>query len=157
MRSTFLLFIQPFSTLCSIKPKSTWTLLKPSFETLVSSFVFPQLSFNATKQALWENDPVDYVRLSVGMSKRSTISLLSPPDVVRQTNMKISPPLFLLLQASCSLLQVIVQRLPSCLSSDLSTVCYDRMYPHIPAILIIKPNDAIIEMPLAHNGSGRLT
>ena len=52
----------------SIKPKSTWTLLKPSFETLVSSFVFPQLSFNATKQALWESDPVDYVRISVGTS-----------------------------------------------------------------------------------------
>lgn len=53
-----------FFTEC-IKPKSTWTLLKPSFETLVSSFVFPQLSFNATKQLLWENDPVDYIRISV--------------------------------------------------------------------------------------------
>lgn len=53
-----------FFTEC-IKPKSTWVLLKPSFETLVSSFVFPQLSFNETKQALWENDPVDYVRISV--------------------------------------------------------------------------------------------
>ncbi len=39
---------------------------KPHFETLVSSFVFPQLSFNATKQNLWESDPVDYVRISVG-------------------------------------------------------------------------------------------
>jgi len=52
----------------SIKPKSTWTLLKPSFETLVSSFVFPQLSFNTTKQALWEADPIDYIRISVGTS-----------------------------------------------------------------------------------------
>ncbi|KAG7445610.1 ARM repeat-containing protein [Guyanagaster necrorhizus] len=48
-----------------VKPKSTWALLKPHFETLVSSFVFPQLSFNTTKQNLWENDPVDYVRISV--------------------------------------------------------------------------------------------
>ncbi|KAK0487807.1 armadillo-type protein [Armillaria novae-zelandiae] len=48
-----------------VKPKSTWTLLKPHFDTLVSSFVFPQLSFNATKQNLWESDPVDYVRISV--------------------------------------------------------------------------------------------
>ncbi|KAK0187704.1 armadillo-type protein [Armillaria mellea] len=48
-----------------VKPKSTWTLLKPHFETLVSSFVFPQLSFNTTKQNLWESDPVDYVRISV--------------------------------------------------------------------------------------------
>ncbi|KAF5377980.1 hypothetical protein D9615_006718 [Tricholomella constricta] len=53
-----------FFTEC-IKPKSTWVLLKPSFETLVSSFVFPQLSFNETKKALWEGDPVDYVRISV--------------------------------------------------------------------------------------------
>lgn len=64
--------ILPFMLSClftphSIKPKSTWTLLKPSFETLVSSFVFPQLSFNAIKQTLWEEDPVDYVRISVGM------------------------------------------------------------------------------------------
>ncbi|GLB38717.1 putative ARM repeat-containing protein [Lyophyllum shimeji] len=53
-----------FFTEC-IKPKSTWVLLKPSFETLVSSFVFPHLSFNETKKALWEGDPVDYVRISV--------------------------------------------------------------------------------------------
>ncbi|KAG5643336.1 hypothetical protein DXG03_001055 [Asterophora parasitica] len=53
-----------FFTEC-IKPKSTWVLLKPSVETLVSSFVFPQLSFNEAKQALWESDPVDYIRISV--------------------------------------------------------------------------------------------
>ncbi|KAJ7490549.1 armadillo-type protein [Mycena latifolia] len=53
-----------FFTEC-IKPKSTWTLLKPHAQTLVESFVFPQLSFNASKQNLWESDPVDYVRISV--------------------------------------------------------------------------------------------
>ncbi|KAF9013048.1 armadillo-type protein [Cyathus striatus] len=53
-----------FFTEC-VKPKSTWALLKPHFETLVSSFVFPQLAFNDEKRALWENDPVDYVRVSV--------------------------------------------------------------------------------------------
>ncbi|EDQ98123.1 uncharacterized protein LACBIDRAFT_310280 [Laccaria bicolor S238N-H82] len=55
-----------------MKPKSTWTLLKPHFENLVSTFVFAQLSFNdhATKEELWENDPVDYIRVSV-----STISM----------------------------------------------------------------------------------
>ena len=50
----------------SVKPKSTWTLLKPHFENLVSTFVFAQLSFNDTKKELWENDPVDYIRVSVG-------------------------------------------------------------------------------------------
>ncbi|KIK08065.1 hypothetical protein K443DRAFT_672947 [Laccaria amethystina LaAM-08-1] len=48
-----------------VKPKSTWTLLKPHFENLVSTFVFAQLSFNEAKKALWENDPVDYIRVSV--------------------------------------------------------------------------------------------
>jgi len=50
----------------SVKPKSTWTLLKPLFENLVSTFVFAQLSFNHTKKALWENDPVDHIFISVG-------------------------------------------------------------------------------------------
>ncbi|KAJ7122256.1 hypothetical protein C8R44DRAFT_622356, partial [Mycena epipterygia] len=54
-----------FLTEC-IKPKSTWTLLKPHVQTLVESFVFPQLSFAARRQNLWESDPVDYVRISVG-------------------------------------------------------------------------------------------
>ncbi|KAK7462279.1 Nonsense-mediated mRNA decay protein 5 [Stygiomarasmius scandens] len=53
-----------FFTEC-VKPKSTWTLLKPHFETLVSSFAFPHLMFTQSKRNLWENDPVDYVRVSV--------------------------------------------------------------------------------------------
>jgi len=50
----------------SIKPGSTWTLLKPHFESLVSSMVFPQLSFTPARKELWERDPVDFVRLFVG-------------------------------------------------------------------------------------------
>lgn len=50
----------------SIKPKSTWALLKPHFQTLVSSYVFPQLSFTQTKREQWESDPADYVRGVVG-------------------------------------------------------------------------------------------
>lgn len=53
-----------FFTEC-VKPKATWHMLKPHFETLVSTFVFPQMSFNPIKQELWETDPVDYVRISV--------------------------------------------------------------------------------------------
>jgi hypothetical protein len=56
-------------TLCftfSVKPKSTWTLLKPHFENLVSSFIFPHLCFSASKQELWNADPADYIRTSVG-------------------------------------------------------------------------------------------
>lgn len=50
----------------SVKPKSTWKLVKPHFQTLVSSFVFPQLSFTPARQEQWQSDPVDYVRASVG-------------------------------------------------------------------------------------------
>ncbi|KAJ3574136.1 hypothetical protein NP233_g1960 [Leucocoprinus birnbaumii] len=53
-----------FFTEC-VKPKSTWAQLKPHFETLVSSFVFPQLTFNDHRQQVWENDPVDYIRMAV--------------------------------------------------------------------------------------------
>ena len=53
--------------LASIKPKSTWTLLKPHVDHLVSAFVFPQLEFNASKQSSWESDPVEYLRASIGM------------------------------------------------------------------------------------------
>ncbi|KAF5381241.1 hypothetical protein D9757_007902 [Collybiopsis confluens] len=53
-----------FFTEC-VKPKSTWTLLKPHFETLVSTFAFPHLCFTPSKQSLWESDPVDYIRVSV--------------------------------------------------------------------------------------------
>ncbi|KAF9527513.1 armadillo-type protein [Crepidotus variabilis] len=52
-----------FFTEC-IKPKSTWILLKPHFDKLVSSFVFPHLSFNESRRELWDTDPVDYVRVS---------------------------------------------------------------------------------------------
>ncbi|CAA7262814.1 unnamed protein product [Cyclocybe aegerita] len=52
-----------FFTEC-VKPKATWVLLKPHFDKLISNFVFPQLSFNASRRALWDSDPVDYVRIS---------------------------------------------------------------------------------------------
>jgi hypothetical protein len=61
----------------SVKPKSTWAQLKPHFETLVSTFIFPQLTFNSMRQQLWENDPVDYVRMAVGSCIRSTLCHLS--------------------------------------------------------------------------------
>ncbi|CAL1712201.1 unnamed protein product [Somion occarium] len=53
-----------FFTEC-VKPKSTWALLKPHYESLVQSYVFPQLTFNATKEELWNSDPADYIRMSV--------------------------------------------------------------------------------------------
>ncbi|KAF8887163.1 armadillo-type protein [Infundibulicybe gibba] len=61
-KAQYLIF--QFFTEC-VKPKSTWTLLKPHIQTLISSFVFPQLSFNGQKQSLWESDPVDYLRTTI--------------------------------------------------------------------------------------------
>jgi hypothetical protein len=52
----------------SVKPQSTWALLKPHFESLVSNFVFPNLSFTSAMQELWQSDPVDYTRTSIGAS-----------------------------------------------------------------------------------------
>ena len=59
---------QPFfdQCVCSVKPKSTWALLKPHVQTLVQSYVYPQLSFTPAKQEQWETDPVEFVRTSVG-------------------------------------------------------------------------------------------
>ncbi|KIK50551.1 hypothetical protein GYMLUDRAFT_78463 [Collybiopsis luxurians FD-317 M1] len=54
-----------FFTEC-VKPKSTWMLLKPHFETFVATFAFPHLCFTPTKQALWEGDLADDIRVSVG-------------------------------------------------------------------------------------------
>ena len=53
----------------SVKPKSTWVLLKPQSQSLVSQFVFPQLCFNESKKELWRDDPVDYLRVTIGKSR----------------------------------------------------------------------------------------
>ncbi|KAJ6585487.1 armadillo-type protein [Mycena capillaripes] len=53
-----------FFTEC-IKPKSTWTLLRPHFLTLVQTFVFPQLAFGPARAKMWEEDVVEYIRGSV--------------------------------------------------------------------------------------------
>ncbi|KAI0286170.1 armadillo-type protein [Russula brevipes] len=56
--------ILQFFTEC-VKPQSTWGLLKPHFESLVSNFVFPNLSFTPGRQELWQLDPIDYTRTSI--------------------------------------------------------------------------------------------
>ncbi|KAG8924879.1 hypothetical protein FRC01_010942 [Tulasnella sp. 417] len=47
-----------------VKPKTTWEMLKPHAQTLVSRLVFPQLRFDHGKAELYEHDPVEYVRES---------------------------------------------------------------------------------------------
>jgi hypothetical protein len=50
-----------FFTEC-VKPKSTWILLKPHYERLITSFVFPQMCFTPAKQEQWDSDPIDFIR-----------------------------------------------------------------------------------------------
>ncbi|KZT65852.1 ARM repeat-containing protein [Daedalea quercina L-15889] len=45
-----------------VKPKTTWQMLKPHFEELVTTYVFPQLSFTPDRQEQWTSDPVEYIR-----------------------------------------------------------------------------------------------
>jgi hypothetical protein len=56
-----------------VKPQSTWALLKPHFESLVSNFVFPNLSFTPGRQELWQLDPIDYTRTSIGAFRFFTL------------------------------------------------------------------------------------
>jgi hypothetical protein len=63
----------------SVKPQSTWALLKPHFESLVSNFVFPNLSFTSAMQELWQSDPVDYTRTSIGASPLFEFVLYGTP------------------------------------------------------------------------------
>ncbi|KAF9437361.1 hypothetical protein BGZ76_001078 [Entomortierella beljakovae] len=48
-----------------VKDKQIWALMKPHSETLISHFVFPQLCFTAEDEALWVDDPVEYVHSKV--------------------------------------------------------------------------------------------
>ncbi|KAL1728536.1 armadillo-type protein [Schizophyllum commune] len=57
-------YILEFFNEC-VKPKSTWTLLKPHVQNLVQTFVFPHLTFNADKQAMWSGDQLEYVRVTI--------------------------------------------------------------------------------------------
>ena len=41
-------------------------MLKPHFEELVTSYVFPQLSFTPDRQEQWTTDPVEYIRNVIG-------------------------------------------------------------------------------------------
>ncbi|EOQ99370.1 hypothetical protein E3P89_02255 [Wallemia ichthyophaga] len=55
-----------FDYLCEcIKPKSTWSLLKPHVTQIVAEFVFPQVIFNQAQAEQFEDDPVEFIRTSV--------------------------------------------------------------------------------------------
>ncbi|KAL1924145.1 uncharacterized protein VTP21DRAFT_7180 [Calcarisporiella thermophila] len=62
--SKCLAMIASFYSDC-VKHKTTWLALKPHVESLVGYFIFPQMCFTDEDQELWEEDPVEYVRLKV--------------------------------------------------------------------------------------------
>ncbi|KAJ2413554.1 Nonsense-mediated mRNA decay protein 5 [Coemansia sp. IMI 209128] len=45
-----------------VKEKSSWKLVKPHTEGIVSHFIFPQMCFSRADQELWEDNPVEYVQ-----------------------------------------------------------------------------------------------
>ncbi|QRV92799.1 importin beta N-terminal domain [Ceratobasidium sp. AG-Ba] len=49
----------------SAKTKTTWQVLKPHIQGLVSSFVFPLLVFTDEKAEAWAGDPTEYVRFDI--------------------------------------------------------------------------------------------
>ncbi|KAH7322034.1 ARM repeat-containing protein [Rhizoctonia solani] len=49
----------------SAKAKTTWQVLKPHIQGLVSSFVFPLLVFTNEKAEAWAADPAEYVRFDI--------------------------------------------------------------------------------------------
>ena len=52
--------------LCSaIKPKKTWELMQNHLEMLISCFVFSQVCFSDKDQALWDEDPLEYLRIRI--------------------------------------------------------------------------------------------
>ncbi|KAF9202388.1 hypothetical protein BGZ49_007438 [Haplosporangium sp. Z 27] len=59
----------------SVKDKHIWSLMKPHSETLITHFVFPQLCFSAADEALWVDEPVEYVH-----SKTNSLEDLNSPS-----------------------------------------------------------------------------
>ncbi|KAG9323012.1 hypothetical protein KVV02_008080 [Mortierella alpina] len=49
----------------SVKDKHIWSMMKPHSETLIAHFVFPQLCFTAADEALWVDEPVEYVHTNI--------------------------------------------------------------------------------------------
>ena len=118
-----------FIFLSSVKPKATWAILKPHFETLVATFVYPQLCFTPMKQELWETDPVDYTRTAIGMHSTFT-RFTQVLDCLRFLKMstKILPPLFRLLLRSYSRSRAPGPRRRSCRFCGSSTLFWSRQY-----------------------------
>ncbi|KAG1728003.1 hypothetical protein EDB19DRAFT_172729 [Suillus lakei] len=104
-----------------IKPKSTWILLKPHVDSPVANFVFPKLTFNASKQAMWEADPIGYIRASAGAFIWSIFSYHSFPYLACMSNEdeNFSSPVS---GAISFLLQATAQIRPSFQYSSSSTV-----------------------------------
>ena len=64
LSSKSIYFIFDFMSEC-IKPKSTWSLLKPHLNQIISDFVFPQVIFNQSQADQFDNDPIEFIRSAV--------------------------------------------------------------------------------------------
>ncbi|KAK3816011.1 MAG: armadillo-type protein [Benniella sp.] len=53
----------------SVKDKHTWAMIKAHSETLITHFVFPQLCFTSADEALWVDDPAEYIHSKIGVTE----------------------------------------------------------------------------------------
>jgi len=49
----------------SIKPKVTWSLLRPHVPNLISHVIFPLLCLKQEDLELWDEDPVEYIHKKI--------------------------------------------------------------------------------------------
>ncbi|KAJ3159832.1 hypothetical protein HDU86_001484 [Geranomyces michiganensis] len=48
-----------------IKPKITWSIIKPHLDAIVLHFIFPLVCISQQEQELWEEDPLEFVRRTI--------------------------------------------------------------------------------------------
>lgn len=66
-----------------VKPKATWAFLKPHVDTLVSTFIFPELKFNQDLREMWQSDTLEYIRRSVELDDSAVPSAASTSFVLQ--------------------------------------------------------------------------
>lgn len=49
----------------SLRPKPTWSIVQRNLEMLVTNFIFPHCCIGSADEELWENDPLEYVRIKM--------------------------------------------------------------------------------------------
>jgi importin-7 len=62
-----------FLTTLSIKPKSTWQLLKPHVDSIVQNLAFPIFCFNEEDAETFEDDPIEFIRSQLDIIEEANL------------------------------------------------------------------------------------